>query len=218
MSSWKEIISQEMKKDYYKQIVDFLHEDVKKYEIYPNKQDIFNAFKLCPLDKTKVVLLGQDCYHNPLQAHGLAFSVRQNITAPPSLKNIFKELKEDLNIKPPNHGCLESWAKQDVLLLNSALTVRRNQPGSHLKIWQPFTDKIIRVLNDNKQPIVFVLWGSFAKSKKEFITNPKHLILESGHPSPFSCHLFFGGRYFSKCNEFLIKNGIEPIDWKIQNI
>ena len=215
--NWQSIIKEESSKDYFKQISSFIQEDAKQHKIYPAHKDIFNAFKYCPFDKVKVVCLGQDPYHNPGEAHGLSFSVLPGIKLPPSLQNIFKELKSDLNINTPNHGCLTSWAEQGVLLLNSFLTVRQNQPGSHQNIgWHLFTDKIISILNNKDSPIIFVLWGNFAKKKKTLITNKRHYIIESAHPSPFSAYSgFFGSKPFSKINNFLIENNIEPINWKI---
>ena len=218
--NWQSIIKEESSKDYFKQITYFVQEDSKQHKIYPPHKDIFNAFKYCPFDKVKVVCLGQDPYHNPGEAHGLSFSVLPGVKLPPSLQNIFKELKNDLNIAAPNHGCLTSWAEQGVLLLNSFLTVRQNQPGSHQNIgWHIFTDKIISLLNNKNTPTVFVLWGNFAKKKKGLITNPAHLIIEGVHPSPLSAYSgFFGSKPFSKINNFLIENNIDPINWEIDNI
>lgn len=186
-------------------------------KIFPKRKDLFNAFELCSLENTKVLILGQDPYHRDNQAHGLSFSVPKGIAAPPSLKNIFKELKNDLNIDLPSHGCLESWAKQGVLLLNSILTVREGSPGSHKNIgWETFTNAVIKQVNDFERHIVFMLWGAFAKSKKVLITNERHLVLESAHPSPYSATGFFGCKHFSKANEFLIKNKINQINWSIE--
>jgi uracil-DNA glycosylase len=213
--NWKDFIIEEQSKSYYKSIIKHIDEDSSKYNIYPAKENIFNAFKLTPLDKTKVVIVGMDPYHGPNQAHGLSFSVLPGIDKPPSLANIFKELKSDLNIDGHEDGDLTSWAKQGVLLLNAALTVRESQPGSHQEIgWQIFTDAAIELINKKDSPVVFVLWGAFAKSKKKLITNTKHLILESAHPSPLSSYRgFFGSKPFSKINKFLIDNGNEPISW-----
>lgn len=217
--NWQRILKQEQEKDYFKNIINFLIEDGKKHKIYPDHKDIFNAFKYCPLEHTKAVIIGQDVYHQPGQAHGLSFSVPVGVKPPPSLQNIFKELKSDLDINPPNHGCLINWAKHGVLLLNSSLTVREGQPGSHMEIWRPFTDKIISILNEQNRFIVYILWGSFAKQKAKLITNNKTYLLYGTHPSPLGANQggFFGGKYFSKTNEFLIKNNIEPINWKIEN-
>lgn len=188
-----------------------------KEEIYPPKDYIFNALKLTSFKDTKVVIMGQDPYHGKGEAHGLSFSVQKGIKLPPSLKNIYKELYDDLGIKPCEYGDLTKWAKEGVLLLNSVLTVKKDTPASHKNIgWEPLTDYIIKVLNTKEEPVVFILWGNFAKSKKAFITNPKHLIIESAHPSPFSFnHGFFGSHPFSKTNNFLKQNNIKPIDWNL---
>jgi uracil-DNA glycosylase len=228
--SWKEIIAQEKQKDYFKSLIAFVQEDAKTYKIYPAHNDVFNALEYCPLDKVKVVILGQDPYHQEGQAHGLSFSVPSEIIIPPSLRNIFKEIQNDLQLGflkevssalQPNYffnsGCLIPWARQGVLLLNAILTVRDSQPGSHRnKGWEIFTDTIINNINQIDRPIVFLLWGSFAKNKKGLLNNPKHLILEAAHPSPLSAHNgFFGCQHFSKTNRFLIKNVLTPIDWKL---
>lgn len=183
--------------------------------IYPLKENIFNAFKLTSFENVKVVIVGQDPYHGEGEAHGLSFSVQDNVKTPPSLQNIYKELYSDLGIPPKNTGNLTGWAKEGVLLLNSTLTVEKDKANSHQGLgWQYFTDYVIKVLNLSEKPIVFILWGNFARSKKVLITNPKHLILESPHPSPFSAYNgFFGSKPFSKTNDFLIKNNIKPIDW-----
>ena len=185
--------------------------------IYPTQNNIFNALKLTPYSNTKVVIVGQDPYHGENQAHGLSFSVQKGVTLPPSLKNIYKEIYDDLGIEEPNCGDLTKWAKEGVLLLNSSLTVIKDMPNSHKDIgWSNLTDYIIKVLNQKEEPVVFILWGNFAKSKKQFITNKKHLILESTHPSPFSARYgFFGSHPFSKTNEFLEKNGEEKINWDL---
>jgi uracil-DNA glycosylase len=215
--NWDDFIKEEAKKDYYKQLVAFVSEDANNHTIYPKHKDLFNAFKRCPIDKIKCVILAQDPYILEGQAHGLAFSVPLGIKTPPSLRNIYKELKDDLNIDPPNHGCLYSWAEQGVLLLNSVMTVRANESGSHKQRgWETFTDAAIKLIDKLDRPICFLLWGNYAKAKRMLITNEKHLVIESGHPSPYSSHLFFGSKPFSKVNEFLIKNGIEPIDWSVK--
>jgi uracil-DNA glycosylase len=214
--NWKEIIRGEAQKAYFKELGDFLVRDGETNTIYPRHQDVFNALEFCPLENTKVVILGQDPYHGPNQAHGLSFSVPVRERIPPSLSNIFKEIKSDLNVTEGfTHGNLESWAKQGVLLLNSVLTVRANQAGSHQKKgWETFTDEIIRAIDKTSRPKVFILWGAFAKNKKVLLTNPAHLVLEAAHPSPLSAHNgFFGCKHFSKTNEFLLKNGLQPIDW-----
>ena len=185
--------------------------------IYPTQNNIFNALKLTPYSNTKVVIVGQDPYHGENQAHGLSFSVQKGVTLPPSLKNIYKEIYDDLGIEEPNCGDLTKWAKEGVLLLNSSLTVIKDMPNSHKDIgWSNLTDYIIKVLNQKEEPVVFILWGNFAKSKKQFITNKKHLILESTHPSPFSASSgFFGSHPFSKTNAFLDAHGLEPINWQL---
>ena len=198
----------------------FYNNLIKLYEketIYPPKDYIFNALKLTPYKEVKVVIVGQDPYHGEGEAHGLSFSVQKGVKLPPSLRNIYKELYDDLNIKPALDGDLTKWAKEGVLLLNSTLTVKKDVPNSHAKIgWEPFTDYIIRKLNSKKEPIVFILWGNFAKSKKKYITNPKHLIIESAHPSPFSANYgFFGSKPFSKTNKFLKEHNIKEIDWNL---
>lgn len=215
--NWSEIIKKEKEKPYYKAMIKIIKEDSEKYKIFPEKKDIFNAFKYCNYEDTKVIIIGMDPYHNDGEAHGLAFSVNHGIKIPPSLRNIFKELESDLNIKAPNHGNLSSWANQGVLLLNAALTVRKNEPGSHQSFgWNIFTDNIISNLNNKNNPCVFILWGNFAKKKKNLIDDKKHLILESAHPSPLSAYNgFFGSKPFSKANNFLTYNNIEKINWRI---
>lgn len=217
-NSWDEILKDEFSSGYYLKLRDFLKKEYSTREIYPSMYDIFNALKKTPYEKVKAVILGQDPYHGPGQAHGMCFSVQKGIEPPPSLVNIFKELKSDLSFEPPSHGCLESWAENGVLLLNTVLTVRRGCPNSHKGMgWEVFTDNIIRKLNERKEPIVFILWGANARSKKALITNKHHYIIESVHPSPLSAYNgFFGSKPFSKTNDFLISQGIEPINWKIE--
>jgi uracil-DNA glycosylase len=200
-------------KKFYEHILDLYDSGI----IYPPKDHIFNALKLTPYNNVKVVIVGQDPYHGEGEAHGLSFSVQDGIKIPPSLQNIYKELKNDLGIEIVKTGDLTKWAEQGVLLLNSVLTVKKDTPASHKGIgWEPLTDYIIRKLNSSNKPIVFILWGNFAKSKKVYITNPKHLIIESAHPSPFSANYgFFGSRPFSRTNTFLEQNKIQPIDWKL---
>lgn len=219
-NDWLTVIGDEFKKPYYRELYKFVLTEYRTHVVYPDANDIFNAFHLTPLSKVKVVILGQDPYHNENQAHGLCFSVKPYVDIPPSLANIFKELHDDLGCYIPNNGCLVKWAKQGVLLLNTILTVRAHQPMSHQgKGWENFTDAVIKAVNDLDRPVVFILWGKPAQSKKRMLTNPKHLILEAPHPSPLSASRgFFGSRPFSKTNEFLIKNNIEPIDWQIENI
>lgn len=217
-NEWDEILKDEFQSDYYAQIRETLKQEYASHEIYPPMQDIFNALRYTSYSDVKAVLLGQDPYHGPGQAHGLCFSVRPGVAPPPSLQNIFKELQSDMGLPAPHSGCLIPWAKEGVLMLNTTLTVRRGQANSHSKIgWTKFTDAIIQKLNDHEQPIVFLLWGSNARSKKAFITNPNHLILETVHPSPLSAHQgFFGSRHFSQCNGFLMAHGIAPIDWTLE--
>lgn len=216
--SWKEVLKDEFTKDYFLQIATFIKtEKTAGKIIYPQGALIFNAFEKTPFDKVKVVLLGQDPYHNPGQAHGLSFSVPDEVTKPPSLINIFKELQSDLGIFPPANGNLEKWAVQGVMLLNASLTVRKNEPGSHSKIgWIEFTNAVIRKISEEKKGVVFLLWGRFAQDKQVLIDETKHHVLKAAHPSPFSADKgFFGCKHFSKTNEFLMKEGLEPIDWKL---
>ena len=216
--SWKHELKDEFEKPYFNGIVMFLKtEKAAGKTIYPPGSLIFNAFNKSDFKNTRVVILGQDPYHNKGQAHGLSFSVPDGIKKPPSLVNIFKELETDLGLKPPSSGNLEPWAKQGVLLLNAALTVRENEPGSHSKIgWLEFTDAIIKKLSHEKKGIVFILWGKFAQDKQALIDETKHHILKAAHPSPFSADKgFFGCRHFSKTNEYLVKEGLQPIDWKL---
>ncbi|MCQ2513077.1 MAG: uracil-DNA glycosylase [Lachnospiraceae bacterium] len=216
-NDWLEPLKPEFGKEYYKKLYLKVNEEYKSHEIFPMADDLFNAFHFTPLSKVKVVILGQDPYHNVGQAHGLCFSVKKGVEIPPSLVNIYKELNTDLGCTIPNHGYLKKWADEGVLLLNTVLTVRAHEPNSHKGIgWEQFTDAAIRILNEQDWPIVFMLWGSPARAKKTMLNNPKHLILEAPHPSPLSVYRgFFGCRHFSKCNAFLIKNGIDPIDWQI---
>lgn len=217
-NEWDEILRAEFESDYYRRIRAILKKEYAEYEIYPPKEDIFNALRYTSYSDVKAVLLGQDPYHGPGQAHGLCFSVRPGVEPPPSLKNIFRELETDMGLEPPTSGCLTPWAQEGVLLLNTTLTVRRGQANSHKNLgWTQFTDAVIRKLNDRAQPIVFLLWGGNARSKRELITNPQHLVLETVHPSPLSAYNgFFGCRHFSQCNEFLMKNGVAPIDWTLR--
>jgi uracil-DNA glycosylase len=216
--SWKEVLSEEFKKPYFKQIAEHLKtEKAQGKTIYPPGSQIFHAFEATPFGELKVVILGQDPYHGPKQAHGLSFSVQKGVPPPPSLINIFKELKEDVGASIPKHGNLEKWAKQGVLLLNASLTVRAGEPMSHAKLgWEKFTNTIIEKVSDLKEHVVFVLWGRFAQEKKTLIDEKKHLIIKSAHPSPLSAkNGFFGSRPFSKINTYLMKNGIDPIDWAL---
>lgn len=219
-NDWDEVLGKEFDKDYYQNLRIFLNNEYQTKVIYPLPQYIYTALKLTPYSNTKVVILGQDPYHEPNQAHGLAFSVNKGIAIPPSLVNIYKEMADDVGTYIPNNGYLVSWAKQGVLLLNAVLTVEAHKANSHKdKGWEQLTDTIIQKLNDKKEPIVFILWGRNARDKKKYITNPNHLIIESAHPSPLSAYNgFFGSRPFSKANNFLIKNNLEPINWQIENI
>lgn len=216
--SWKDVLKTEFSKAYFEQTA--LHIKTEKSQgktIYPPGGLIFNAFNTTPFDKVKVVILGQDPYHGPCQAHGLCFSVQDGIPPPPSLINIFKELQDDIGIDPPTHGNLTHWAQQGVFLLNASLTVRAGEPMSHSKIgWAQFTDTVIKTISDKKKHVVFLLWGKFAQEKKVLIDETKHLILKAAHPSPLSAHAgFLGCKHFSKTNEYLGKNGIDPIDWSL---
>ncbi len=219
-NDWARALQDEFRKDYYSKLFEFVGHEYQTNTIYPPGDDIFNAFHLTPLHDVKCVILGQDPYHEPGQAHGLSFSVKPGVDIPPSLQNIYKELNTDLGCQIPNNGYLVKWAEQGVLLLNAVLTVRAHAAASHQnKGWEQFTDAVIEQINKEDRPIVFMLWGSFARSKKKMLNNPKHLILEAPHPSPLSAYRgFFGCHHFSKCNEFLKANGIEPIDWQIENI
>jgi uracil-DNA glycosylase len=217
-SSWKQALKDEFKKPYFKQVVQHIKtERLQGKVIYPPGPLIFNAFSKTPLDKVKVVILGQDPYHGPGQAMGLSFSVPDGVTPPPSLVNIFKELQEDTGLAIPNTGNLTKWAEQGVLLLNASLTVRAADPMSHAKIgWHNFTDTVISTISHEKKKVVFILWGKFAQEKKKLIDNKKHLILTAAHPSPLSAHNgFFGSRPFSKTNEYLMQNGLDPINWAV---
>ena len=212
---WKTKLKSEFDKEYFIKLTDFVRAEYGKGAVYPPGPLIFNAFDVCPFDRVKAVIIGQDPYHGPGQAHGLCFSVRDRIDYPPSLINIFKEIESDLGIRIKASGDLSRWAGQGVLLLNATLTVRAHQAGSHQrKGWEEFTDYVIKVLNDEKQNLVFFLWGAYAQKKGESIDRSKHLVLESVHPSPLSASRgFFGNRHFSRCNDFLTQNGISPIDW-----
>lgn len=215
--SWKRALAEEFGKPYFAELVRYLHaEKAAGTTVYPPGKDIFRAFELTPLDKVKVVILGQDSYHGYGQAMGLSFSVPDGVPAPPSLKNIFKEISDDLGVQMSGRPNLEKWATQGVLLLNAILTVRAGSPASHSKIgWETFTDAVIRCISDNCDGVVFMLWGSFARSKRELIDGTRHLVLEAAHPSPLARGAFFGCRHFSKANEWLSAHGKEPIDWQL---
>ena len=214
-ASWQKRLQPEFEKAYFAQLTDFVRREYAERTIYPPGRLIFNAFNLCPFDRVKVVLLGQDPYHGPGQAQGLCFSVNDGVRFPPSLVNIFKELQSDLGIAPPTSGSLVRWAEQDVFLLNATLTVREHQAGSHQNMgWEQFTDAVIRLLAEEREHLVFILWGGYAQRKGAFIDRAKHLVIASPHPSPLSAyHGFFGTKPFSRTNEYLIANGVEPIKW-----
>lgn len=216
-NEWDELLADEIRKDYYLKLREFLKQEYSTCRIYPPMNDIFNALRRTSYSDVKAVILGQDPYHGAGQAHGMCFSVKKGTPPPPSLQNIFKELKSDLGIDPPNHGELTEWADSGVLLLNTVLTVREGQANSHKgKGWEKFTDRIIELLNQREQPMVFLLWGGNARAKAALITNPAHLVLQCAHPSPLSAfNGFFGCRHFSKTNEFLKSRGIEPINWQL---
>ena len=215
---WLEALKGEFRQPYYAKLYRTVMSEYQTRKIFPPADDLFNAFHFTPLHEVKVVILGQDPYHNNGQAHGLSFSVQKGVDIPPSLVNIYKELHDDLGCTIPNHGCLTKWAEQGVLMLNTVLTVRAHQANSHRGIgWEEFTDAAILALNSQDRPIVFILWGAPAQRKKRMLTNPKHLILEAPHPSPLAAYRgFFGSKPFSQTNAFLEKNGIEPIDWQIE--
>ena len=218
-NDWLAPLTPEFAKPYYRELYKKVKEEYATHMIFPPSNEVFSAFELTPLADVKVVILGQDPYHNVGQAHGLCFSVKPDVEIPPSLVNIYKELHDDLGCYIPNNGYLVKWAKQGVLMLNTVLTVRAHQANSHRGIgWEEFTNAAIRVLNEQDRPIVFILWGSPAQRKKEMLNNPKHLILEAPHPSPLSAYRgFFGSKPFSQTNAFLEENGLTPIDWQIEN-
>ena len=216
-NSWDEILKDEYQKDYFKNIAMFINKEYREKTIFPPKSNILRAFKLTDYNNVKVVILGQDPYHGINEANGLAFSVSKGVRLPPSLQNIYKELYNDLGITVSTNGDLEKWAREGVLLLNSVFTVEKDKPASHKNIgWEQFSDEVIKKVNEKNTPVVFILWGNFAKSKAKYITNPIHLVITSPHPSPFSAYSgFFGSKPFSRTNEFLRKNNIKEIDWKI---
>lgn len=219
-NDWLGPLSEEFKKPYYRELYTKIKKEYETHTIYPPTEDLFSAYAATPLSKVKVVIIGQDPYHEPGQAHGMCFSVKPGVETPPSLVNIYKELHDDLDLYIPNNGYLEKWANQGVLLLNTVLTVRAHAANSHKGLgWEQFTDATIKAVNELETPVVFLLWGSNARAKKALLNNPKHLVLEAPHPSPLSVYRgFYGCKHFSKCNDFLEKNGQTPIDWQIENI
>ncbi len=219
-NDWLVELDEEFRKPYYKSLYEFVKQEYNTTQVFPPAEDIFNAFHLTPLSEVKVVIIGQDPYHNVGQAHGLCFSVKPEVDIPPSLVNIYQELHDDLGCTIPNTGYLVKWAKQGVLMLNTVLTVRAHMANSHRgKGWEEFTDAAIRALNKQDRPIVFILWGRPAQMKKSMLNNPNHLILEAPHPSPLSAYRgFFGSKPFSRTNQFLEEHGVEPIDWQIENV
>ena len=217
-NSWDMILKEEYQKEYFLNLMNFVKKEYKEKVIYPKQNEVYNAFRYTSFDDVKVVILGQDPYHGPNQAEGLSFSVSNDVLKPPSLKNIFKELESDLGIQFPESNSLKPWAKEGVLLLNAVLTVQEHMPTSHKdKGWETFTDNVIKELNKKEEPVVFILWGSYARNKKELITNPNHYIIESPHPSPFSARTgFFGSKPFSKTNDFLKSKGLKEINWRVE--
>lgn len=216
-NEWDYILKDEFAKDYYLRLREFLRAEYASHTVYPPMADIFNALRYTTYSAVKALIVGQDPYHGPGQAHGLCFSVRPGVPPPPSLKNIFRELQDDLGLPPPANGTLTKWAERGVMLLNAVLTVRAGQANSHRDCgWETFTDEIIKILNDREKPIAFILWGGNARAKKRLITNPNHAVFEAAHPSPLSAHNgFFGCRHFSKANAFLEEQGLKPIDWSL---
>lgn len=215
--SWKNLLDDELSKNYFVKLEELLQAEMRDYEVYPKREHVFNAFNYSSFEDTKVVILGQDPYHDVNQAHGLCFSVQKGVKIPPSLRNMYKELEADLGIEAPGHGCLTEWAKQGILMLNTCLTVRAHEAASHSKFgWQQFTDAVISYLNQRKKPIIFVLWGNYAKSKKKLITNDWHFVIESAHPSPLSARRgFFGSKPYSKINQILVSLDEKPINWRL---
>lgn len=213
--SWKQALALEFTQPYWQTLTDFVRRAYQQETVFPPARDIFRAFDLCPLDRVRVVILGQDPYHGPRQANGLCFAVHNGVTVPPSLKNIFQEIKQDVGVEPMSSGDLSRWARQGVLLLNSVLTVLAHSPASHKnKGWETFTDAVITTLNRERSGVVYLLWGKYAQTKGEIIDRQRNLVLESGHPSPYSAALFFGHHHFSQANAYLLMQGEEPIDWR----
>lgn len=216
--SWRQLLEEQFEQAYFQSLIHFVEQEVEAHLVFPEKQQVFRAFNECSFEDTRVVILGQDPYHGPGQAHGLCFSVNDGMRIPPSLRNIFKELKEDVGCSIPISGDLSKWSKQGVLLLNATLTVRAASPGSHQKKgWETFTDAVVKALSDQRSNLVFILWGAYAQKKGSIIDEQKHLVLRAAHPSPFAAHKgFFGCRHFSKTNNFLVEKGKKPIDWCLE--
>lgn len=216
-ATWREFVEDQAEQPYFRALMNRVDAERERFDIYPPRQDMFSCFAVCPLDRVKVVIIGQDPYHGPGQAHGMSFSVRPSVKLPPSLQNIFKELVDDLGVDMPNSGFLEPWGKQGVLLMNTSWSVRRSQAGSHAGYgWMEFSENLLKMLNNYDRSLVFILWGAHAQKVGQVITNPKHLKISSAHPSPFSAHRgFFGSRPFSRANDFLVQQGREAIDWRL---
>ena len=216
-STWREFVEVEAEQPYFRALMNRVDAEQEKYDVYPARQDMFSCFAACPLDRVKVVIIGQDPYHGPGQAHGMSFSVREGVKIPPSLVNIFKELQSDLGISPPKSGFLQKWAERGVLLMNTSWSVEKGKPGSHSRLgWMEFSERILKMLNDHKDPMVFILWGAHAQKVGRVVTNPKHFIIKSAHPSPFSADRgFFGSRPFSRANKFLEETGRGAINWDL---
>ena len=217
-NSWREFVEGEAEKPYFRKLMRKVDAEREKAEVFPSRENMFSCFRACPLENTRVVIVGQDPYHGVGQAHGMSFSVKKGVKIPPSLQNIFKELRADLGYEIPSHGFLEEWAKQGVLLMNTSWSVEKGKPASHAKFgWMEFSENILEMLNDFDEPLIFILWGAHAQKVGAKITNPKHLKIETAHPSPFSANCgFFGSKPFSKTNDFLRKNNLEEIDWRIK--
>ena len=217
VNDWDELLQEEFSKDYYMRLRSFLKQEYVQATVYPCAADIYAALRATPYQKARVVILGQDPYHGAGQAHGFAFSVPHGVPTPPSLQNILREVQTDCGMAPPSHGCLDTWARQGVLLLNAVLTVRADFPTAHVKRgWEQFTDRVVGLLNEKTAPVVFMLWGNYAQAKGRLVTNPHHLVLRAPHPSPLSAHRgFLGCRHFSQANSFLLKTGQQPVDWRL---
>lgn len=216
-TTWREFVEHEAEQPYFRRLMNRVDAERQKFDVYPPRQDMFSCFAACPLDSVKVVIIGQDPYHGPGQAHGMSFSVRPGVKLPPSLQNIFKELHDDVGVEAPTDGFLEPWASRGVLLMNTSWSVRRGQAGSHADYgWMEFSENLLKMLNDYDQPLVFILWGAHAQKVGQVVTDPKHLKIATAHPSPFSANRgFFGSKPFSRANDFLVKNNRKPVDWTL---